>query len=178
MQDLTCNNSWPQALLSSLSEWAQVWDSSVLPLFFYLVWLSLGPLKEEGRCLYTLDKLIKSTAVISRVNLPHSRKYLGLPRWLSSKESACNAGDLGSIPGLGRSPGEGTGNPLQYSCLENPMEIGARWAAVHGVTKSQTWLSTHTGSICRRFLTWQYWLSYFGLKAQLKCHFPQESLPD
>ena len=48
------------------------------------------------------------------------------------KESACNAGDPGSIPGLGRSPGEGHGNPLQYSCLENPMDRGAWWAAVHG----------------------------------------------
>ena len=45
----------------------------------------------------------------------------GLPWWLSGKESARNAGDLGSVPGLGRSPGEGNGNPLQYSCLENPM---------------------------------------------------------
>ena len=54
------------------------------------------------------------------------------------KESACNAGDPGSIPGLGRSPGEGNGNPLQYSCLENPMDRGAWWATVHGVTKSQT----------------------------------------
>ena len=45
----------------------------------------------------------------------------GLPRWLSGKESACQAGDMGLIPGSGRSPGEGNGNPLQYSCLENPM---------------------------------------------------------
>ena len=58
-----------------------------------------------------------------------------------SKESTCNAGDLGSIPGLGRSPGEGHGNPLQYSCLENHMDRGAWWATVHGVTKSQTRLS-------------------------------------
>ena len=57
------------------------------------------------------------------------------------KESACNAGDPGSTPGLGRSPGEGNGNPLQYSCLENPMDKGAWWATVHGVTKSQTRLS-------------------------------------
>ena len=49
-----------------------------------------------------------------------------------------NAGDLGSIPGSGRSPGEGNGNPLQYSCLENPMDGGAWWATVHGVAKSQT----------------------------------------
>ena len=53
-----------------------------------------------------------------------------------SKESVCNAGDPGSIPGLGRSPEEGNGNPLQYSCLENPMNSGACWAAVHGVTMS------------------------------------------
>ena len=60
-----------------------------------------------------------------------------------SKESACNArGDPGFIPGLGRSPGEGHGNPLQYSCLENPMDRGAWWAIVHGVTKSRTRLST------------------------------------
>ena len=51
------------------------------------------------------------------------------------KESACNAGDLGSIPGLGRSAGEGNGNPLQYSCLENPMDRGAWQAAVHGVAR-------------------------------------------
>ena len=51
------------------------------------------------------------------------------------KESACNTGDLGSIPGLGRSPGEGNGNPLQDSCLENPMDRGAWWATVHGVTR-------------------------------------------
>ena len=49
------------------------------------------------------------------------------------KESACNAGDVGSIPGLGRSPGEGNGNPLQYSCLENPMNRGAWQPTVHGV---------------------------------------------
>ena len=49
-----------------------------------------------------------------------------------------NVGDLGLIPGSGRSPGEGNGNPLQYSCLENPMDRGAWWAIVHGVTKSQT----------------------------------------
>ena len=57
------------------------------------------------------------------------------------KESACNAGDPGSTSGLGRSPGEGNGNPLQYSCLENPMDKGIWWATVHGVTKSQTRLS-------------------------------------
>ena len=57
------------------------------------------------------------------------------------KGSACNAGDLGLIPGSGRSPGEGNGNPLQYSCLGNPMDRGAWRATVHGVAKSQTRLS-------------------------------------
>ena len=55
-----------------------------------------------------------------------------------AEASACNEEDLGSIPGSGRSPGEGDGNPLQYSCLENPMERGAWWATVHRVTKSRT----------------------------------------
>ena len=58
------------------------------------------------------------------------------------KASACNVGDLGSIPGSGRSPGEGNGTPLQYSCLENPMDRGAWQATVHGVVKSQTRLAT------------------------------------
>ena len=58
-----------------------------------------------------------------------------------SKESACSAGDLGLIPGLERCPGEGNGNPLQYSCLENPMDRGAWWATIHGVAKSWAQLS-------------------------------------
>ena len=65
----------------------------------------------------------------------------GLSQWLSSKESICNAGDAGdvsSIPGLGRCPGGGCGNPLHYSCLENPMGGGAWRAPVLGVTKSRT----------------------------------------
>ena len=57
------------------------------------------------------------------------------------KESACNAGDPGLIPGSGRSPGEGNGNPLQYSCLENPISGGAWKATIHGVAKSQTQLN-------------------------------------
>ena len=65
----------------------------------------------------------------------------GLLRWLSGKESATNAedaGDAGSIPALGRSPGEVNGNPLQYSCLENPVDRGAWWATVWRVAKSWT----------------------------------------
>ena len=70
--------------------------------------------------------------------------FLGFPGGSDGQESACNVGDPGSFPRLGRSPGEGNDNPLQYSYLENPMDGGAWWAAVHGVTKSQTRLSDFT----------------------------------
>ena len=59
----------------------------------------------------------------------------GLPGGSDGKESACNAGDLGLTSGSGRSPGEGNGNPLKYSCLENPIDSGAWWATFHGVAK-------------------------------------------
>ena len=63
---------------------------------------------------------------------------MGFPGDTDDKESACNAGDLGSIPGLGRSPGGGHGNPLQYSCLENPHEWKSLAGYIHGLAKSQT----------------------------------------
>ena len=66
---------------------------------------------------------------------------VSFPGGSDGKESACNAGDPGSISGLGRSPGEGNGNPLQYYCLENSTDRGAWQATVHGVVKSQTRLS-------------------------------------
>ena len=68
---------------------------------------------------------------------------MGFPCGSGGKEFACSVGDLGSIPGLGRSPGGGPGHLIQYSCLENPTDIGAWWAAVHGITKSWTHLSMH-----------------------------------
>ena len=75
------------------------------------------------------------------------------------KASACNAGDLGSISGLGRSPGEGSGNPLQYSCLENPMDGGVWWATVHWVvrvghdivTKPPKWGSQRSLTLKKKF---------------------------
>ena len=66
-----------------------------------------------------------------------------LATWLSGKNPPANAGDTGSIPGSGRSPGGGHGTPLQYSCLENPMDRGAWQATVHVVVKSWSWLSKH-----------------------------------
>ena len=61
--------------------------------------------------------------------------HWGVPGGSDSKESACNSGDLGSIPGSEQSPGGGHGNPFQHSCLENPMDRGAWWATVHVVAK-------------------------------------------
>ena len=81
--------------------------------------------------------------------------FLGFPGDSNSKKSACNVGDPGLIPKLGRSPGGGHGNPLQYSCLEKPMDRGAWWATVHRVTESLTWLSSwahmHTEDNCFSF---------------------------
>ena len=68
----------------------------------------------------------------------------GFPRGSDSKESACNAGDLVSIPGSGRFSGEGNGNTLQYSCLGNPMDRGAWQATVHGVSESDMTEHVHT----------------------------------
>ena len=83
-----------------------------------------------------------------RKNVPqHNEGHIWkapFPGASDGKESACNAGDPDSMPGSGRSPGEGNGNPLQYSCLENPMDRGAWWATVHGVTKGRHYWVTNT----------------------------------
>ena len=78
---------------------------------------------------------------------PYLTRFRGFPGVSDGNEADCNAGDLGLIPGLGRSPGEGNGLPLQYSCLENHTDRGAWQVTVCRVTKNQTWLSdshTHT----------------------------------
>ena len=72
----------------------------------------------------------------------HHECIWGFPHSSVGKESACSGGDLSSTPGLGRSPGEGNGNSLQYSCLENPMDRGALQAAVHGVSRVRHDLAT------------------------------------
>ena len=90
----------------------------------------------------------------------HTKGTQGVSGGASGKESTCKTGDMGPIPGSGRSSGGGHGNPLQYSCLENPMDRGAWWATVHGVTKSQEWsnwacmqASTHLSSFWVRTLS-------------------------
>ena len=94
----------------------------------------------DGICHLYLSCFLKCGTTKS-IKLDTSIQKAGLPWWLSSEESAsqpANTGDMGSIPGLGRSPEEGNGNPLQYSCLGKPMDRRAWWAIVHGVTKSWT----------------------------------------
>ena len=94
------------------------------------------------------------------------------------KASACNVGDLDSIPGLGRSPGEGNGNPLQYSCLENSMDGGAWWATVHGIAKSRIRLSDFTSllqlsskeQVSFNFMAAITICSDFGAQKNKACH--------
>ena len=83
-----------------------------------------------------------------RRDRPPTLVFLGFPGGWDGKEPTCNAGDLGSISGLGRSPSGGHGNSLQYACLENPMDRGAWRAPVHGITKSRSQLSTARCSVC------------------------------
>ena len=85
---------------------------------------------ENGVLAHSVTQMTGSISVFT------SKKHF--PGGSDGKESACHAGDPGSIPGLGRSPGEGNGNPLQYSCLENSTDRGAWQATVHGVVKSRT----------------------------------------
>ena len=87
--------------------------------------------------------LTVSTVLFSRSVSPWVQRLWYIIQWYfpggsDGKVFACNAGDLDSVPGSGRSPGEGNGNPLQYACLENSMDGGAQWAIVHGVAKSRT----------------------------------------
>ena len=99
-----------------------------------------------------------------------SSQPLGLPWCSAGKESACNAGDLGLIPGLGRSPGEGKGHLLQYSGLENSMVC-----VVHGVTKSQTRLSDLHFHLFKSFqrTTWGFTEPYENLNGKLKLFSPE-----
>ena len=85
--------------------------------------MSLGAWKDKGWASEKFD--------------PHTSSLPGFPGASVGKESACLAGDSGLIPGSRRSPGEGISYPLQYSCLENPMDRGAQWATVHGVAESE-----------------------------------------
>ena len=103
-----------------------------------MIYLSVFKNERSGPSHLTSDSRI---AAGLRVRGNSCSPLMGSPSSPDTKESACNAGDPGLIPGSGRSPGKGSGNPFQYSCLENFMDRGAWWVTVHGVTRSWTQLS-------------------------------------
>ena len=95
----------------------------------------------QPRCAVEVDKMLRYDHDFLLDGLAvteHKAKPLGLTSGSDGKESPCKAADPGSIPGLRRSPSKGNGNPLQYSCLENPRDRRAWWAAVHRVRQSRT----------------------------------------
>ena len=120
-----CSNSYPS------SRWCHPTISS--SIIHFSSWLQSFP---------ELRSLLRSQFFTCLFGFPLIR--LDFPGGSDGKVSAYNVGGLGLIPGSGRSPGEGNGNPLQYSCLKNPMNRGAWCAAVHGVVKSRTQLSDFT----------------------------------
>ena len=124
---------------------------SLLDLLYYLLFCQLFFLKQQPQVLIT-NWGFEHTGDIrfwfQRIELSYLFPQ-GFPGGAIGKESACQCRrlkEMGSIPGSGRSPGEGHGNSLQYSCLENPMDRGAWWATVHRLTKRTPlkWLSRHT----------------------------------
>jgi len=135
---------------SEMGKWLpRAWNKSVRiqgathePIFPLLpcpvcVWTGLWRKIASGTSIFVPQVIKKGR----KRNYHNLKKKEGFPGGSDGKESVRSAGDLGSIPGSGRFPGGGHGNPLQYSCLENPMDRGNSWATVHGVTKSQTQLS-------------------------------------
>ena len=123
---------------------------------------------------------------LSSNSMSVSLNYQGCPAGSGGKESACNAGDLHSIPGSGRSPGEGHGDQLQYSCLENPMARGAWQGTVHGSQRvGQDWATnthslSHTNSSRspRHTLHKLVRVSWLPFGSQLKCHFISDTVPN
>ena len=141
--------------------WREVWLLECFLEFKAEAWwvLELLPACHRTRCVasrlsLSLPVCPKDTSNSTCWMLKQAyRSSVGLPQWLNGKESTCNAGDAGSIPGSGRFPGERNGTPLLCSCLENPMDPmdrGAWRATVHSVAKNQTWLkqlSAHPSSV-------------------------------
>ena len=122
---------------------------------------------------YCVENSWRKTKYIGKQRFENDHEFLPVQEWHANswsvpyfrlscssnrEESGCDAGDQGLIPGVGRSSGERNGNPLQYSCLENPMDRGAWRATAHGVAKSWTWLSTQ---LLLLLCTVFYWASPF-----------------
>ena len=162
-------SSWNSCFIS---EWASSWLSFLFfPSLRSFRYQSLpSPLSAQNQvlnvdCMQARQNISKKGDFGNEVRLLKWAWFLNATwssRGHSDQESASNAADVGLIPGSGRSPRLGNGNPLQYSCLENSMHRGAWWATVPGVAKSQTWLS---GWACTGFL------SHVGLGAGLIIEF-------
>ena len=114
------------------------------PLIQFIVTLPSFTCHSRLFCYYYWEALRHCEIILMR-----TQETKSFPGGSDSKESVCNAGEPGSIPGSGRSRGEGNGCPVQYSCLENSMDGGAWQATVHGVAKSQTQLKWLSFSVCR-----------------------------
>ena len=133
---ITCNSKrWATTQVSIKEDWLnELWDIRRMNYGTFVEWI-MG----------LLSKILWNIKKNKRQCLLCASFYVGFPKSSVIKESACNAGDLTSIPGSGRSPGEGNGNPLHYSCLENPMDRGAWQATVYGVTRvSHDWATKNT----------------------------------
>ena len=111
---------------------------------------------------YNVIGVVVCTFWYFKIEVVLLRYIHGLPWWLSVKESTCNAGGTGSIPGWGRSPGGGHGNPLQDSCLGNPMDRGARWATVHGVRR--IYIGQYQQQMFVKLERWNWKLDLFDTK--------------
>ena len=93
------------------------------------------------KCFIKVNKKIRKTKILTLMHV-YYQCLNGLPQWLSSEEPICDAGDSGSIPGLGRPPGEGNGNSLHYSCLGNPTDRGPWQVTVYGAARIRHDLAT------------------------------------
>ena len=113
--------------------WKSVVISTFLNVLTLVLWLNISSTLENGPCFVFRCCWMKCSVDVSYNHLTDDSVKFRLPWWLRGKESACNMGDLVSIPGLWRSPGRGHGNALQYSCLENSMDRGA-WGLIESDT--------------------------------------------
>ena len=114
-----------------------------LSIWDIIGWLLVMEGKDIKFFIYHLHLPIRVVHILglNHIQCIHHYVYINILHNSDDRATACNVGDPGSVPGSGKPPGEGNGNPLQYSCLGNPMDRGAWWATLHGVAKSETRLS-------------------------------------
>ena len=174
-----CRFAFPSRKICRLRTWAEGLSSdkpsNFSDLGFDLNVRPTGPLSlskwRQHLCFHSLRDLLPHITIYSPDD-PH-QTLARLPWWLSGKESICQAGNSGSIPGLGRYPAEGNGNSLQCSCLQNLIDRGAWWATAHRVTKEldTTWWLNKTPVTCTSLLS-PWWPSLLLLPWRLSTGWP------